>query len=183
MDVRFVVLSADGKKIAKKVPRLPIVVGRSEEAKFRFKSDSVSRRHCEFFVEGDVVFVRDLGSTNGTLLDRTPLTAGEATAVPPGSVVIVGSVAFQVEYDAAAAPQVGETPPDTDTVPTAPADDVAAAAPTETVDDDADEQQTGFAGLAAAAEPAPEGLDWPTESAASAPPDDENLNDFFKSLS
>jgi pSer/pThr/pTyr-binding forkhead associated (FHA) protein len=183
MDVSFVVLTAAGQKRGYPV-RLPIIVGRSEEAKFRFTNDSVSRRHCEFFIEDDVVFVRDLGSTNGTLLDRTPLQAGEATAVSSGSVVHVGSVAFRVEYDAAAAPQEDQTPAGSDTVPLSTGNDAAAAA-TQEADDPgaAEEPQTAFAGLPDTDEPVAEDGGWPTEPEAAAPPDDDNLNDFFKSLS
>jgi predicted component of type VI protein secretion system len=183
MDVSFVVLSAAGQKRGYSV-RLPIIVGRSDEAKFRFTNDSVSRRHCEFFIEDDVVFVRDLGSTNGTLLDRRPLVADEATAVPTGSVVHVGSVAFRVEYDAVAAPREEQSPAGSDTVPLAEGDDPAATA-THDADDPgaAEEPQTAFAGLTAAEEPVTEDGGWPTEPEAATPPDDENLNDFFKSLS
>lgn len=191
MDVRFVVLSSAGQERPYPV-RLPIIVGRSEEAKFRFKNDSVSRRHCEFFVQDDVLFVRDLGSTNGTLLDKHSIAADDATPVPSGSIVRVGNMAFRVEYDSAADP-LAESHADSDT-PSAAEDAEAAAAeqseqseqaePGESETADGQEgPQTAFVGLAAAEEPAAEGFAWPTEPEAAAPPDDENLNDFFKSLS
>ena len=74
MDVHFVIVSPANQKRSVAV-RLPILVGRADEAKFRIQQDSVSRRHCEFYLEDEAVFVRDLGSTNGTLLDDEQISA------------------------------------------------------------------------------------------------------------
>jgi hypothetical protein len=93
-------------------------------------------------------------------------------------VVRVGGVAFRVDYESVAAARPA-TPAGDDTVPlpTGAVADAEEAAP-------ADQGDTAFAGLAAAEEPPAAGLDWPTTEAASAQPaDDDNLNDFFKSLS
>ena len=97
MDVRFVIVSPASKRQSIPV-RLPILAGRSEEAKFRIQQDSVSRRHCEFFLKDDAVYVRDMGSTNGTLLDDESIPASIPTLVKPGGIVRIGSVAFRVEY-------------------------------------------------------------------------------------
>lgn len=177
MKVRFVVVSPVSQKRAVTV-RLPILVGRSEEAKFRIQQDSVSRRHCEFFTTDDAVCVRDLGSTNGTFLDEEEIAVSTATVVPPGTVVRVGGVAFRVEYESAVSPPAGQ--PGDDTVPLpAPATDADAdeSAPT-------DQHDTAFVGLTPTDEsPAAEG-DWPPADTASPPlVADDNLNDFFKSLS
>ena len=177
MEVRFVIVSPASQKRSVAV-RLPILVGRSEEAKFRVQQDSVSRRHCEFFIKDDAVFVRDLGSTNGTLLDDEEIAASVATLVPPGTMVRVGGVAFRVDYESAvAARPAAPAGDDTVPLPAGPVDDVEEAAP-------ADQGDTAFAGRAPAEEPAAAASDWPTDEAASAPAaDDDNLNDFFKSLS
>ena len=171
MEIRFVVLAPASQK--RSVPvRLPILVGRSDEAKFRVQQDSVSRRHCEFFLKDDAVYVRDLGSTNGTLLDDEEIAASVATIVPPGTVVRVGGVAFRVDYESATCRPAATGD---DTVPL-PASGAEEASP-------ADQAATGFVGIAPAEEPAGGGLVWPTDEAASAPPaSDDNLNDFFKSF-
>jgi predicted component of type VI protein secretion system len=177
MEVRFVVLSPSGKN--RVVPmRLPVLVGRGDEAKFRIKTDSVSRRHCEFFVKGDVVHVRDLGSTNGTLIAVEQIPASVATPVPPGTVVNVGGVFIRVEYESAAV-QPAAQPDGAETRPLAvePGADPAAE-PAGSIDpfEPAAEEEP--------AEPAAEDIAWQPEADAASPPaDDENLNDFFKSLS
>ncbi|MCE2728243.1 MAG: FHA domain-containing protein [Planctomycetaceae bacterium] len=179
MNARFVIVSPASQKRAITV-RLPILVGRSEDAKFRIQQDSVSRRHCEFFTMDDAVFVRDLESTNGTFLDDEEIAASTATAVPSGTVVRVGGVAFRVEYESAVS-RPASLPGD-DTVPL-PSPALAADAD---ADESAptDQHDTGFAGLTPVdASPAAE-VDWPSADAASPPAaDDDNLNDFFKSLS
>ena len=177
MEVRFVVLSSSGQD--RVVPmRLPVLVGRGDEARFRLQKDSVSRRHCEFFVKDDVVHVRDLGSTNGTLLGREQIPASVATVVPSGTVMNVGGVAFRVEYDSAAAPSTAQPPAEHDTLPLAvePAADDAAPVAAEAAD--APGPATMFAGP-----PAAEDVSWPPAADAEPAADDENLDDFFKSLS
>lgn len=98
MNVRFVVVAPESKKGTFTV-KLPIVVGRSEEAKFRIQQDRVSRKHCEFLGQDGVVYLRDLGSTNGTFLDDEQVPASEKTPIKSGAVVRVGGLAFRVEYD------------------------------------------------------------------------------------
>jgi pSer/pThr/pTyr-binding forkhead associated (FHA) protein len=82
--------------------RLPLLVGRGAEAKFRIQHDQVSRRHCEFFAGDAAVYVRDLGSTNGTFIAGEQIPTSVRTPVPCGAMVRVGKVAFVVEYSQAA---------------------------------------------------------------------------------
>lgn len=104
MIVRFVIVEPESKKGAHTV-RLPLLVGRSREAKFRIQQERVSRRHCEFTVDEGIVYVRDLGSTNGTHLEGTPVPHDRPLRVPPGALVRVGSIGFLVDYD-----HLAETP-------------------------------------------------------------------------
>ena len=97
MVVLFHVVSPVSKKRTFTV-RLPILLGRGEEAKFRIQHDLVSRRHCEFFERHGQVCVRDLGSTNGTFLNDEQVPASTKTVVPPGGIVRVGGLSFAVEY-------------------------------------------------------------------------------------
>jgi predicted component of type VI protein secretion system len=104
MIVRFMIVEPESKKGAYAV-RLPLLVGRSREAKFRIQQERVSRRHCEFTVDDGIVYVRDLGSTNGTHLEGTPVPNDRPLRVPPGALVRVGSIGFLVDYD-----HLAETP-------------------------------------------------------------------------
>lgn len=124
MDVRFVIVAPASRKAVHAV-RLPVLVGRSDEAKFRVQQDSVSRRHCEFFLKDEAVFVRDLGSTNGTLVNGERIPSSVATAVPPDAEVRVGGIVFRVEYESTAAPAPA-APRGDDTVRMATAGDITA---------------------------------------------------------
>ena len=84
MDVRFVIIAPPRQKNSISM-RLPILGGRGEGARFRIQQDSVSRRHCEFFEESGGVFVRDVGSTNGTLLDGERIAPNTPCPVGTGA--------------------------------------------------------------------------------------------------
>lgn len=68
-------------------------VGR-EGADIMLPDKTVSRRHARVFVDpgGGVVFVEDLGSTNGTRLDGHPVPAGQRLSLSDGSAVQFGSI-------------------------------------------------------------------------------------------
>ena len=75
-----------------------LVVGRGTEADVRINDPGVSRRHIEFQVEGDLtgsltLRVRDLGSTNGMLVDGHRVTQ---TALHNGSTVKIGNTTMTV---------------------------------------------------------------------------------------
>lgn len=61
-------------------------------------ASNVSSNHCAISVSGSMILVTDLGSTNGTYLDRQRLTPRNPTPVPDGCVVYLGNqnCAFRV---------------------------------------------------------------------------------------
>ena len=78
--------------------KLPIIVGRGQQASFRIPHGQISRRHCELLESNGSVFIRDLGSTNGTMVKGTMLPSKTKVPIPPGSVVQLGDLAFRVNY-------------------------------------------------------------------------------------
>lgn len=68
---RRVTLSCDGARVTF-VGSLPAVLGRAE-ADVAVRGGSVSRRHAELALDGDVLVVRDLDSRNGTLAAGVPI--------------------------------------------------------------------------------------------------------------
>jgi hypothetical protein len=71
------------------IPPGETVVGRGVGCALRFNDPAVSRRHLRFIRRDHNVFVEDLGSNNGTLLNGEPVRG--PTALRPGDVVKVGS--------------------------------------------------------------------------------------------
>lgn len=65
-----------------------VVVGRSRDADLQVDDPNVSRRHAVLYWEADRVYVKDLGSTNGTLVNGRPVTSGP---VDGGDVLTVGN--------------------------------------------------------------------------------------------
>ena len=63
-------------------------VGRGAEADIQIDDSSVSRLHCAIVLGSDVL-VRDLGSTNGTLVDGVRATE---TVVHDGSIIKIGNI-------------------------------------------------------------------------------------------
>jgi len=64
-----------------------IVIGRASEADFCIPHSSVSRRHCEFWKDGETYRVRDLGATNPT---RVNDLAVEEAVLEDGDHIAVG---------------------------------------------------------------------------------------------
>jgi predicted component of type VI protein secretion system len=100
VNVRFVVTKPASQAKTFRV-QLPLLVGRSEEAKLRIQQDRVSRKHCEFFEQDGGVYLRDLGSTNGTFLNGELIETSAKVPLEPGALVKIGSLEFRVEFDAA----------------------------------------------------------------------------------
>jgi predicted component of type VI protein secretion system len=82
------------------------LVGRSAECHLRVVSMKVSRRHCELHVEGESIFVRDLGSSNGTKLNGRRIPTQTDVAIAPGSRLQVGPLDCTVEF-APSTPRLG----------------------------------------------------------------------------
>jgi pSer/pThr/pTyr-binding forkhead associated (FHA) protein len=74
--------------------REPIVVGRHPLCDVRLHSIRVSRRHC-FVTEFDgVVIVRDLGSSNGTLINGRRVEAGR---LRPDDLLSIANLRYRLE--------------------------------------------------------------------------------------
>ncbi|MEZ6065547.1 MAG: FHA domain-containing protein [Planctomycetaceae bacterium] len=82
-----------GKRL--KLPNGETIVGRDDEAGIRVGSKEVSRRHCAIVTSDDELRVRDLGSSNGTFVNGTPIT-GE-TLLRPGDLLVVGPMGFRLQ--------------------------------------------------------------------------------------
>ncbi|MBM7812150.1 hypothetical protein JOE68_003015 [Saccharothrix algeriensis] len=72
------------------------VVGRGQEADFRLPDTGVSRRHLEITWDGHSAMLADLGSTNGTTVNGTPVQTWQ---LAEGDVVRIGhsSLVFRTQ--------------------------------------------------------------------------------------
>ncbi len=91
------------------------VIGRDEQtAGLVAAHPTVSRRHCEVYLEGGHVMIRDVGSSNGTWVDGRPVGA-QPVALAPGQQVFVGHMPLGVQWSGGAQPGatvMGQLPAD-----------------------------------------------------------------------
>lgn len=204
MEVRLVVVAPPKHARALSVA-LPAVIGRSPDAALQIPQESVSRRHCEVFASEGRVFIRDLGSTNGTRIGTEKISASAPIAIEPGSVIRVGEATFRVEFtpvatsrEAPAGVIVEDPLPLTDDadmpelpLPAEPLPDLAPVAEADGVDielpggiDAADMPALpdAFAPLTETVEQPPTGFDFIAPDEEPPATNDASLDDFLKGL-
>ena len=96
----------DGKHAGKIIPLTEnkFLIGREEDCHLRPNSDLVSRHHCMFSVDQFKVFLRDLGSTNGTFVNGERLRG--KTELQTGDKVAVGKLHFEIAVNEATEEEV-----------------------------------------------------------------------------
>src|ERR1035437_74322 len=91
-------------------------LGRNPANDFKLDDPSVSGSHCEIRLENENAVIKDLGSTNGTFVNRAPVTEA---AIEPGHTIHLGGVEMMFCADAhdsmraaqpAAAPRIAPGP-------------------------------------------------------------------------
>ncbi|TWU43952.1 Glycogen accumulation regulator GarA [Novipirellula aureliae] len=96
MNYKFVLIDNSNSEIdGEWVLMAPVVVGRCNSADITIDDISISRRHCQFFIDpyGSLV-VRDLGSKNGIYVDEQRV---DRAVVRPGTEVQIGRLTLRIE--------------------------------------------------------------------------------------
>jgi pSer/pThr/pTyr-binding forkhead associated (FHA) protein len=79
----------------------PCVFGRHSRCHVRIDDMMISRQHCQFILRDDWVWLEDLGSRHGTLLNGDRIS--RALPLTDGDVVQMGNQAFEVRIQKEAA--------------------------------------------------------------------------------
>jgi pSer/pThr/pTyr-binding forkhead associated (FHA) protein len=74
---------------------LPITIGRADDSTIVINDDYVSSHHARLVPNGAKWLLEDLGSTNGTVLDSSKVTA--PTEVHTGSQIRIGRTVLEVQ--------------------------------------------------------------------------------------
>ena len=99
LKAKLVVVGGDAK--AKQVSlNLPTVIGRGKDVTLTLPHALVSRKHTEIFEKDGWLFVKDLGSLNGTYVNNRRIK--EAQKLPPNHLLTLGNVTFRAVYEAPA---------------------------------------------------------------------------------
>ncbi|MFN5943635.1 MAG: FHA domain-containing protein [Phycisphaerae bacterium] len=96
MNVALVLVLDDGRQQELPLRKPAQVIGRSTDVAVRIPSSAVSRHHCEITVADGKVTVKDLGSSNGTYVNRKRV---QQAAVNAGDLLAVGDKVFVVRID------------------------------------------------------------------------------------
>ena len=72
----------------------PVTIGRADDSTITLTDDYASTRHAQLVPRGDQWVVEDLGSTNGTYIDRDRVTA--ATPVAAGTRIRIGKTVLEL---------------------------------------------------------------------------------------
>ena len=95
------------------IEKLPFTIGRHEGSSLTLSSPKISRHHAVIDRVDGILRVRDLGSTNGTLVNRQPLRdEHNDVALQAGDVLQFGGLAFRL----LTAQQCANEAPDPDSV-------------------------------------------------------------------
>jgi pSer/pThr/pTyr-binding forkhead associated (FHA) protein len=96
MNVSLVLVLDDGRQQELPLRKPAQVIGRSTDVAVRIPSAAVSRHHCEVAVADGKITVKDLGSSNGTYVNRRRV---QQAAVKAGDLLAVGDKVFVVRID------------------------------------------------------------------------------------
>lgn len=96
MNASLVLVTSDRTQKDIAVAKTRVIIGRNTDCQIRIPIASVSRHHCELTVEDGKLFIKDLGSSNGTFVNRRRVNQ---TQLAGGDLVAVGSCVFVVRID------------------------------------------------------------------------------------
>lgn len=82
-------------------PQEKVVLGRSKDSTIAINSPVISSHHCQLELADGKVFLKDLGSSNGTVLKhglkKIHMDSGSSVEVISGDKIIIGGICFEIE--------------------------------------------------------------------------------------
>jgi pSer/pThr/pTyr-binding forkhead associated (FHA) protein len=93
MKAQLTVVYGKPRNTVKTLPVGDCLIGRGDECQVRTNSPLVSRQHCLVHVTKDNAILRDLGSTNGTLVNGKRVLSERVLV--PGDLLQIGPVVFE----------------------------------------------------------------------------------------
>jgi len=108
MEARFTVISGPFRGQTFEIPRGRFIIGREPDSQLSLDSSFVSRHHCVLLMDDYTVRIRDLGSKNGTYVNRDLAPTGERI-LAHGDTVRVGDMVIRIELESGTASASLET--------------------------------------------------------------------------
>lgn len=88
----YVHLPAESRPREYVLGKLPLLIGRDPKADISLPGSALSRQHARLEVHRGRFYLRDLGSTNGTLVDGLALAGGAVEIRPGQEILLAGEV-------------------------------------------------------------------------------------------
>jgi hypothetical protein len=96
--LELIIREGDGPERRQVVPKPSAVVGRREDSDVVLPFSFVSARHGRVFLRGGLLHVEDMGSTNGTLVNGTPLEPMVPRLLGPDDLVEIDRLALRARW-------------------------------------------------------------------------------------
>jgi pSer/pThr/pTyr-binding forkhead associated (FHA) protein len=118
VDSRYLFMIRDGEKAGQSfaLDRPVMTIGRGSESEVIINDTSISRRHAQILRQSDGIYVQDLASRNGTMVNDKLLHKPQL--LEPGDIVCVGNI--HLEYTLVPTQQTTPLPPSITTPPSVP---------------------------------------------------------------
>ena len=99
LEAKLVVVGGEAKQAEVRLKVLPTIIGRAREATLTLPHPLVSRKHCEILEENGRLYVKDLGSLNGTYVNNERIDGQQL--LDPEQLLTLGNVTFRAVYEPA----------------------------------------------------------------------------------
>lgn len=96
MDLTLILVTPEGRQQEVPIRKPRQIVGRNTDCAIRIPVSSVSRQHCEITVDEKRAVIKDLGSSNGTYVNRAMVAEHTLAS---GDHICVGPAVFVVRID------------------------------------------------------------------------------------
>jgi pSer/pThr/pTyr-binding forkhead associated (FHA) protein len=106
MNVNLIMFKTNGQQKTIPISQPKTVLGRGNECDLRIPIESCSRKQCQLVIDGDMLRLKDLGSSNGTYVNNVRV---EETVLNPGDKLMIGPITMTVQIDGMPA-EIKESP-------------------------------------------------------------------------